>query len=106
MLPAPEPTLVESIGRFRAAGFVGDFAIVDGQLVCSTCNASCGLPELTIVEVARFEGMSDPDDEAALFAIECAQCSARGLLVSAYGPVVDTETAAVLGALGSNKKGT
>jgi hypothetical protein len=105
LLPKPEPTLVESIARFRAAGFVGDFSIAGGQLVCTTCDATCGVLDVTIVDVVRFEGMSDPDDEAALFAMECSCCSARGLLVSAYGPLVDGETAAVLAALGSKGKG-
>jgi hypothetical protein len=100
MQPKPEPTLVEAIARFRAQGYVGDFAIVDGELVCPGGNATCDPGDVTIVDVVRFEGISDPDDEAVLFALECSSCSSRGLLVSAYGPVVDAETAAVLGALG------
>jgi hypothetical protein len=100
MLPAPEPSLVETIARFRMDRYDGDFEIVDGQLRCPGCGASCGPGDVTIVDVARFEGMSDPDDEAVLFALMCSRCSTRGLLVSAYGPLVDGETAAVLGPLG------
>ncbi len=33
----------------------------------------------------RFEGQSDPDDQAAVFALTC-HCGCRGIYVIAYGP--------------------
>jgi hypothetical protein len=49
---------------------------------------------LTIDEVVRFEGMTNPDDEAIVFAVRCGVHGTRGTYVTAYGPqmsAVDAE---------------
>jgi hypothetical protein len=94
-----EPTLVDTLTGFRARGFDGDFSVDDGELRCSLCGECHRAVEAEIVEVARFEGESDPDDEAALFALRCLHCGHVGVLVTAYGPSVDAATAAVVTAL-------
>jgi hypothetical protein len=91
--------LTDTINRFRARGYTADFAVDGQQLRCSRCGERHRAEDADIVDVARFEGMSDPDDEAVLFALHCHDCGARGLLVTAYGPAVDRDTAAVLIAL-------
>ncbi len=84
--PADEITVVEAIQQLRAVGFGGDFSVVDGGRVrCHACRDEHDPAELTVVEVVRVEGMSDPDDEAAVFGLEC-RCGARGILVVPYGP--------------------
>ena len=44
-----------------------------------------------MVRVYRFEGPSDPDEEAVVFALRCPVCGAGGTLVSGYGPSADPE---------------
>lgn len=47
----------------------------------------------------RVEGVSDPDDEAAVFGVTCLHGGARGVLVAAYGPTASADEATVLTAL-------
>jgi hypothetical protein len=82
-------TLSEAVERLTAAGYEHDFrAEPDGLRAVGT---SCvHRPEsLVIEETLRFEGESDPQDEAALFALRCEAHGTRGTYVVAYGPAMD-----------------
>ena len=59
-----------------------------------------------ILEVARFEGQSDPDDEAAAYALQCVHCGAKGILVTAYGPSSSAEEADIVVALEDARRGS
>ena len=48
-----------------------------------------------ITAVYRFEGMSDPDDNVVLYAIE-SNTGVKGLLVDAYGAYADEHKAAFI----------
>ena len=52
--------------------------------------------DVTIREYERFEGVSDPDDMAILYAIESSS-GARGTLVDAFGVYADPGISAYLG---------
>jgi hypothetical protein len=54
-----------------------------------------------IESTARFEGASNPDDQAVVFGLHCDGCGVRGVLVTAYGPTATAEEAAVITALSS-----
>lgn len=43
----------------------------------------------TIEKVFRFEGISDPGDQAIVLGVFCPDCDARGTVVSAYGHGAD-----------------
>lgn len=91
-----EVSLVDSLAALRRAGFSGDFSVADGGLLCSVCGQLHRAGEAEVVDLVRFEGMSDPDDEAILFALRCVHCGAKGALVATYGPAVSAEEADVL----------
>jgi hypothetical protein len=44
-----------------------------------------------ITEVFRFEGPSDPGDEAIVLGVACPRCGDRGIVVSAFGPDADDQ---------------
>ncbi len=48
--------------------------------------------DFEIIEVYRFEGNSDPADEAIVYAIESNK-GQKGVLVNGYGPTSDAMTA-------------
>ena len=54
--------------------------------------------DLVIREFHRFEGISDPDDMAIVYAIE-SKSGVRGTFADAFGVYADPATAAVLGAI-------
>jgi hypothetical protein len=94
------PTVVDEIGALRQRGYTADFSVtVLGQLRCDTCDHTLRIGVEVIESTARFEGVSNPDDQAVVFGLRCERCATRGILVSAYGPTATAEEAAVLFAL-------
>lgn len=95
-----DPTVVDEIEALRARGYTADFSVTpDGELRCNSCGRTHA-PGVAVVEsTARFEGSSDPDDEAVVFGLRCETCGSRGVLVAAYGPTATAEEAEVVTAL-------
>ncbi len=89
-------TISEAMDRLRAAGYTADWRAVDGRLASD--DASHDPADVTIDEIVRFEGESNPDDEAVLFALR-APDGGRGLYAAPYGPDVSTDDVAVIRAL-------
>lgn len=90
MRESNEPTtMVDVITALEHEGFTGQFTI-DGQGIhCPNCHYVLG-PDRGLVErVHRFEGASDPDDEAIVLGIRCPKCGALGTFTSGYGPSAD-----------------
>jgi hypothetical protein len=97
-----EASLVEEIAALRERGYTADFSPTrDGELRCVTCGEIHQPSEAVIESTARFEGPSNPDDQAVVFGLRCGTCGVRGILVAAYGPTATAEEAAVLTALSS-----
>lgn len=102
-LAATEDTVVATLARLRDEGFVGEFVLEPDDIPPGLWCRSCGrrhLPErATIAAVHRFEGPTSPEDEALLLALVCPRCSAKGTVVTGYGPAAAPEEAELLVAL-------
>ena len=99
-----ESTEVDAIAALRGRGFDADFSVTaDGRLRCSVCGHEHAPEEAVIEATYRFEGASDPDDEATVFGLRCQRCGVAGVLVVAYGPMASAEEAAVVTALGQSR---
>ncbi|GAB3315978.1 hypothetical protein GCM10027299_05670 [Larkinella ripae] len=81
-------TLVEALDDLTKKGYTLDFNLAENCLVCRGANLELRPEEFEITEVYRFEGMSDPDDNTVLYAIE-SKNGQKGTLVNAYGPYAD-----------------
>lgn len=86
-------TVSEAINKLREEGFVTDFNIEDNSIVCSTERFK--VEELEIVDVYRYEGDTDPSDEAIVYAIE-SKSGVKGILVNGYGASSDSSTSAII----------
>ncbi|MEP1123580.1 MAG: hypothetical protein ABJH68_06800 [Ilumatobacter sp.] len=91
-------TLSQATTRLALGGYVEDYRAHDGRLVCGQCSTSHNPAELTIDAIVRFEGDSNPDDEAIVYALD-AGCGHRGLYISAYGSGATADDIAVVAAL-------
>jgi hypothetical protein len=92
--------VVEEIEALRRRGYTADFSVTrDGELRCDTCGHSHRAEDAAIDSTARFEGASNPDDQAIVFGLRCEVCGLKGVLVAAYGPTATAEEAAVITAL-------
>lgn len=92
-------TVLEAATRLRAVGYDVDFSATDdGRLRCGGCGICHDPTAIVIDEVVRYEGMSDPDDEAILLAVRC-DCGRLGLYSAAFGPGASSADVAVLARL-------
>lgn len=83
-------TVTAAINDLRQSGYTLDFNLAFDQLQCSA-NGLCLTPSgFEIAAVYRFEGDTDPADEAVVYAISDATGTHKGILVSAYGTYADT----------------
>ena len=75
-------------------GFTEHFTAVAGGLRAVTRRTIVPSEDVVIAEHHRFEGVSDPDDMAILYAIEAN--GVRGTLVDAFGVYADPVVAEVM----------
>lgn len=92
-------TLVEALNDLRTRGYTYDFNLHETCITCPQANVTLQPDEFTIVEVHRFEGMSNPDDNTVLYAIE-SHDGIRGVLVNAYGVYADPLSSEMVARLG------
>jgi hypothetical protein len=81
-------TLSSTIERLTGEGFTAHFGVVGNRLRAFESGETFGAHEVTIRAYDRFEGVSDPDDMAIVYAIESLN-GIRGSLVDAFGAYSD-----------------
>ena len=79
-------TVSDAINGLKKRGFTTDFNLEDNCLICD--NDKYNVNDFEIVEFYRFEGDSDPADEAVVYAIKSNK-GQKGVLVNGYGPSSD-----------------
>ena len=84
-------TLTAALDGLRQRGFTQDYNLKPEGLHCRADNIELKPADFTIVDVYRFEGMTNPGDESVLYAIE-AKNGDKGVLVDAYGPYSEAIT--------------
>jgi hypothetical protein len=77
-------TVVEAVQGLKQRGYSIDFNLEPDRLICHETPLSLGPSDFEISEVYRFEGNSDPADEAAVYAIQSRE-GQKGLLVTGFG---------------------
>ncbi len=90
-------TVSEACTLLAAEGYTADFNLVGNSATCPVCHDSHCLSNAHIERQFRFEGASDPGDEAIVLGVRCVHCDALGVIVSAYGPDAEPELLQRLG---------
>jgi hypothetical protein len=75
-------TVSLAVNGLKTRGYITDFNLEENCLVCQDGRYEIG--DFEIVEVHRFEGNTDPADEAVVYAIE-SKNGKKGVLVTGYG---------------------
>jgi len=84
-----------AIDELARGGFTDGFRVVAGKLRVLATGKMLRPEDLVIRAVYRFEGISDPDDMAVVYAIE-STTGIRGTFIDAFGVYADPAAAAVL----------
>jgi hypothetical protein len=79
-------TVTEAVEGLKERGYTVDFNLHENCLVCH--DGKFNPADFEIAEVYRFEGDSDPSDEAVVYAIESIT-GMKGVLVNGYGVSAD-----------------
>ena len=92
-------TMLQAINRLRARGYHVDVvAAPGGRLLCGTCGEVAHAEDASVDDTVRFEGVSNPDDQAILIAITTS-CGHSGIFCAAYGVYTGRDEVEVLQAL-------
>jgi hypothetical protein len=90
---SPYVTLSETMNELRKQGYTEDFNLQQNCLECRNGGYKVFADEFKVDSYYRFEGDSNPSDEAILYAISSDRHDLKGVLVNAYGiysePVAD-----------------
>lgn len=73
---------VHALEDLRRRGFTEDFNLKENCIICN--DQKINADQFEIKEVYRFEGNSDPGDEAIVLGIESSD-GIKGVLVNGYG---------------------
>jgi ferredoxin len=85
--PSDNTTMVGVLEALSDAGYTADFWVDDdAHLCCRSCGTCVEASSIQLDELRRVEGASDPADMAAILALTCTVCGARGTAVVRFGP--------------------
>jgi len=87
---APE-TVTAAVELLAAEGYDESLALDPSGVRCPGCDTAQPIDRVVVERVFRFEGASNPDDEAIVLGGFCEACGTRGTIVSAYGSGADPE---------------
>jgi hypothetical protein len=98
-------TVTEVINKLRDDGYVEDFNLQQNSLHCTSELCSTLFhDEFVIDKVYRFEGDSDPADEATVYAISSPKYGIKGIMVNGAGIYTDELSDEMLVSLKINRK--
>jgi hypothetical protein len=95
-----QESLARSACDLAERGFSHSFRAISGRLKDLQTGQLYDPEQLRVAAILRFEGDSDPDEQAALLALETGEGRALGTYSVVYGPGTPAEDAAVLERLG------
>jgi len=88
-------SMTEALNGLKARGFTTNFEFLNNTFCAVDSGRTFKAEELSILEHHRFEGVSDPDDESIVYAIETSD-GIRGAIADAYGVYSNPELEAFM----------
>ena len=89
-------TVTEAINAFKAEGFQIDFNLEENFISCK--EGKFQAEDFEIVQIYRYEGDTDPADEAVVYAIE-SKNGLKGIIVAGFGASSDSASSSILSKL-------
>jgi hypothetical protein len=96
-------TVAGALEQFGGRGYRHEMAIRAGRLQIDGTDRTYRPDEVVVRDYWRFEGVSDPDDEAVVYAIETSD-GVKGTLVDAFNAYADPSVGEFLRAVASTTR--
>lgn len=96
-------TVTDALKDLKLRGYAVDFNIAFDKIVCSKNETILNPHEFEIVEVYRFEGDTNPDDEDIVYAIESKDGKTKGTMTSAFGMYAESISTEMIQKLSMHK---
>jgi hypothetical protein len=96
-------TLSEAMIALKASGYKDDLKLGADSIECQSRNMRLTPEDFHVDQVYRFEGMTNPDDSAVMYAISSPK-GVKGLLVDAYGAYSESISPAMIDKLRIDSK--
>jgi hypothetical protein len=84
-------SLVDALDDLKKRGYEADFELQSNCLYCNNLDLRLYEEEFHIDEVHRFEGDSNPDDSAVVYALT-SPTGVKGTIVDGYGAIKTLKT--------------
>ena len=88
-------TVTDTLNRLKEEGYVLDFNLKPDCVECTSLDIQLHPDQFVIDKFYRFEGASNPDDSAIIYAIS-SQDGLKGTLMDAYGVYADSLTSEMI----------
>src|SRR4030095_2146120 len=88
-------TVLEIIQTLRDKNYTENFEVKNGRILAKNSGMNFGPQELIIEKTYRYEGESNPSDNAIVYAIT-AKNGAKGILLDSYGAYSDAGLAKII----------
>ncbi len=95
----PMTTLSEVLNNLRSEGYTTDFNLEENCIVCRQNSLELSPDDFVVDRHYRFEGATDPGDEAIVYAISSEKHGLKGVIVNGYGIYSDPKTNTMVEAL-------
>lgn len=92
-------TVSEAVEGLHQRGYLEDFSLASDHLSCAARNLKFNPDEFEVDETHRFEGETDPADEAVVYGIS-SNDGLKGVMVNAYGTYAESASAELVKKLG------
>jgi hypothetical protein len=92
------PTVTDTLSALKEEGYVLDFNLQPDCVICNAPDMRLYPDEFVIDKFFRFEGASNPDDSAIVYAISSAN-GLKGTMIDAYGVYADSLTTEMINKL-------
>lgn len=80
--------MIEAIKELKRRGFKDEFKLEQDGMRSLDSNKIYEPNDMKIIEYHRFEGISNPSDMSAVFAVKCTD-GTQGIIVTSYGTYAD-----------------
>lgn len=89
-------SVIEIIEQLRNEGYINDFSIKNDTILDDSGKKSYRPEDLIIERIERYEGDSNPSDNAVIYVLT-AKDGTKGILVDSYGAYADPKLAKIIG---------